>query len=292
MRFHIQDSNGREAHVEAADWMMAMVRAVDVFGASPSGFDCEQGVAGIVHVTDPRSGEWWRVAPVAADVELDTSEVARPPPPEPGLQAYGDPTMPSRSRRYRTARRLPLWSPQSAPRPLAADAGEPDGRPPNLAERLFELSMEIEAQPHVQGAAAHTLHLAMTLVPCEAGSVLRSGDSDFEFFVVQGGGGASLVGRRVPLGQGIVGAAYDAGVTIRVEDVAQDPRHLGEIDAETGFETRSILCVPIRSEEAFHGAIELLNPRGHAFRPWHVDVVESLAAALAEKVASSASLSD
>ncbi len=282
MRFHFRDSSGREAHGEAVDWMMAMVRAVDVLGASPSGFDCEQDGTGLVRVTDPRSGEWWHIVPVGDGADLEPAEVSRVSTEE-VPRAYGDPGMPSRARRYRIARRLPLWSPDSAPRP-PTDQRSGSQRPPNLAERLFELSMEIRAQPSLQQAAERALHLSMTLVPCEAGCVLRSCGDGLEFFVVQGGAGASLVGRTIPSGRGIAGAAYSAGVTVRVADVAADPRHLGEIDAETGFETRAMLCVPVRSEQAFHGAIELLNPKEPDFLPWHVDVVESLAAALSEEV--------
>ena len=180
-----------------------------------------------------------------------------------------------------------MWSPDAAsrPRPNGGTAGlvEP---PPNLAERLFELSNEIRAQGDARAAAVRALQIALALVTCEAGSVLRGGadDEQLEFFAVQGGAGEALVGRKVPFHEGIAGACYDSGVSIRVDDVARDPRHLREIDRETGFVTRSVLCVPVRSEHGFHGVIELLNPRA-PFLPWHVDVVESLAAALAETVA-------
>jgi GAF domain-containing protein len=182
-----------------------------------------------------------------------------------------------------------MWTPgaqRQAPAPTAG-WGEP---PPNLAERLLELTAEVRAEPDARAAAARALQVAVALVDCEAGSVLRttSDDDALEFFVVQGGAGEELAGRKVPFHEGIAGACYDSGVSVRVDDVALDPRHLREIDRDTGFVTRSVLCVPVRSEHGFHGVIELLNPRsrsGGEFLSWHVDVVESLAAALAETVA-------
>lgn len=287
MRFRVEDKTGRILHLEAVDWMMAMVRATEAFGATPSGLDCEHRGNGVVRVSDPGTGDWWNVVPMSEGSEITPAPVRRQPTPM-IAPSRTDAMVPPRARRYRTPVRKPLWSPDSAPR-LATRPEPPEAEAPplNLAERLFELARDIRAQPDARAAAGEALRIAMGLVPCEAGSVLRGGRDDdaFEFFVVHGGA-ESLVGRRLPFGAGIAGAAYDAGIAILVDDVSKDPRHLAEIDQETGFHTRSILCVPVRSDAGFHGVIELLNPtRGPSFAPWHVDVVESLAAALAETVA-------
>ena len=89
-----------------------------------------------------------------------------------------------------------------------------------------------------------------------------------------------MLGRKIRFGEGLIGVAFDLGITVQVNDVAMDDRHLAEIDRETGFHTRSVLCVPVRTDQEFYGVIELLNPPAR-FAPWHVDVTEQVARTLA-----------
>ncbi len=251
-RFVVEDDQSRHVEIEASDWMMAMVRATQALGATPSGFNCEPRGGGVVFVTDPGSGGWWRVTP-KEDVTA------------------------------RLGRRA-LWSPDgtSPPPSLAGPTRHVPPPPPNLQERLFEASAAIARQPTAEDAAGHALSLALALVPCEAGSVFRVTPDGraFEFLVVEGGAGDTLLGRLLPVDQGIVGAAYQAEVSIRVEDASSDPRHMSEIDDQTGFSTKALVCAPAVSDAGFRGAIELLNPTD-GFAPWHIDVVTQLAQGLA-----------
>ena len=65
---------------------------------------------------------------------------------------------------------------------------------------------------------------------------------------------------RLPLGSGIAGAVAKTGQTIRIDDAYADSRFNQEIDKQTGFRTRSILCLPLhdQSGEVF-GVTQLLN---------------------------------
>jgi putative ABC transport system ATP-binding protein len=65
---------------------------------------------------------------------------------------------------------------------------------------------------------------------------------------------------RIPFGSGIAGAVAESGQVIRVDDAYEDGRFNQEIDRISGFQTRSILCLPIknRSGQVFAVA-QLLN---------------------------------
>ena len=76
------------------------------------------------------------------------------------------------------------------------------------------------------------------------------------------------------------GAAFDLGIHILVDDVTADSRHLARFDEETGFDTRSVLCVPIVQGYQAFGAIELVNPRSR-WQGWHVEAVASVGTTLA-----------
>jgi energy-coupling factor transporter ATP-binding protein EcfA2 len=67
---------------------------------------------------------------------------------------------------------------------------------------------------------------------------------------------------RIPLASGIAGAAAVSGEIVRVDDAYADPRFNKAVDAETGFHTRSVLCLPLhdRSGEVF-AVTQLLNRR-------------------------------
>lgn len=159
--------------------------------------------------------------------------------------------------------------------------------PKDLVEQLFDLSMDLGVADNAEAACAVALQYALRIVESEAGSVLHGtiNDPGLRFVAVGGPARDELAGKYVPFGAGIVGAAFDMGIPIRVNNVADDPRHDGSFDAMTGFQTRTVLCVPVREAMTFHGAIQLLNPTLGAFADWQVDAVNQIADHLARSLA-------
>ncbi len=72
---------------------------------------------------------------------------------------------------------------------------------------------------------------------------------------------------RIPLASGIAGAAAASGKVVRVADAYADPRFNRAVDVQTGFRTRSVLCLPLHDREGRVFAVtQLLNRRdGAAF---------------------------
>jgi putative ABC transport system ATP-binding protein len=67
---------------------------------------------------------------------------------------------------------------------------------------------------------------------------------------------------RIPLSSGIAGAAAVSGQPVRVDDAYADPRFNRAVDAETGFRTRSVLCLPLQDRNgAVFAVTQLLNRR-------------------------------
>ena len=67
---------------------------------------------------------------------------------------------------------------------------------------------------------------------------------------------------RIPLASGIAGAAAMSGQPVRVDDAYADARFNQAVDAETGFRTRSVLCLPLRDRGGDVFAVtQLLNRR-------------------------------
>ncbi len=71
---------------------------------------------------------------------------------------------------------------------------------------------------------------------------------------------------RIPSDVGLAGCSFQTGEIINLEDAYEDPRFSKEVDARTGYRTRSVLCMPIhnRAGEAL-GVIQLLNKNEGAF---------------------------
>jgi transcriptional regulator with GAF, ATPase, and Fis domain len=80
---------------------------------------------------------------------------------------------------------------------------------------------------------------------------------------------------RIPEGTGIVGECLQTGKVICVDDAYQDPRFNRQVDAQTGYRTRNLLCVPLVDGQGQRiGAFEAINKlRG----PFSAEDEESLA---------------
>ncbi len=83
---------------------------------------------------------------------------------------------------------------------------------------------------------------------------------------------------RIPDDAGIVGDVIRSGQAVQVDDVTTDERFNPEVDKETGYTTRNLLCVPLRDGEGeIMGAFELINRlEGHFYQD-DLETLEHLA---------------
>ena len=85
--------------------------------------------------------------------------------------------------------------------------------------------------------------------------------------------GAPTPHTRIPLDQGICGAAGASGKTIIVDDVAADPRYLS-----CSVETKSEIVVPVRVHDKIVGELDIDSHTPAAFTAEDRDLVEHCAA--------------
>jgi GAF domain-containing protein len=81
------------------------------------------------------------------------------------------------------------------------------------------------------------------------------------FRVAAGEQGQGVVGRAIPIDQGVAGYAFSTGQAIALSDVAHDPRFAGGMAAQTGYVPRSLLAVPLVDGDQAIGVLEVLDKR-------------------------------
>ncbi len=72
-------------------------------------------------------------------------------------------------------------------------------------------------------------------------------------------GGADLGNISLAPGEGIAGQVIQCGRSVIIPDCQKDPRWAGKVDAKTGFQTKTMICVPLRFREYTFGCIQIIN---------------------------------
>lgn len=238
----------------ADDWLSAMQTALDTVAATTdAALECEIGPDGDIVV-------------VRGDVQFRVREAGR-----------------SLGPRLRDEDGPALY-----PRAIDLDAPEPAGLPvwKDREERgeaqLERLEAEVATLLESDGPLAErALELLLEYVPAESGAVLLPEADQLRFAVATGPRAARLAGTTLPRGVGIAGLVCDRAVAMLVREVDANPNHYEGVDRRTGYHTRAILCVPVRTGAGGVGCIELLNPFGGSdFASWHLAAAQVVAAAL------------
>jgi L-methionine (R)-S-oxide reductase len=94
--------------------------------------------------------------------------------------------------------------------------------------------------------------------------------------------GAMTPHTRIPLNQGICGAAASSGETVVVDDVRRDPRYLA-----CSLETKSEIVVPIFVHGSVVGELDIDSHFTAAFTSEHKDLVQHCAKLVGQKLESS-----
>jgi len=86
---------------------------------------------------------------------------------------------------------------------------------------------------------------------------------------------------RMPADKGIAGAVVQSGESLLVADTRRDRRFYAAVDQQTGGDTRSIICAPLRTQHGIIGVIECVNKRSGGFVQNDLTFLEALSGSIA-----------
>ncbi len=131
-----------------------------------------------------------------------------------------------------------------------------------LYKGLVEVSALINEITESAALMPAVLDVARRVFQTEAASLfLVNENGDLVMVASRGGTSDTFAGTLiVPHGKGISGWVAEHGKPLLVKDAYSDPRFFADADKQTGFRTRSMLCVPLTTREKQIGVIQVLNP--------------------------------
>jgi signal transduction histidine kinase len=147
-------------------------------------------------------------------------------------------------------------------------------------ERILEFSHELTSTVSLRPLLRKIVEAAAELTDSEVSAILLLSQRTGELhFVTASNLVDELLEVLVPLEGSIAGMALSSGKPVIVADARGDPRHFKAVDQVVGFETRSLLAVPLAFKEQRIGVLEAENKRAEGgFSQEDVETLTLLAA--------------
>ena len=127
---------------------------------------------------------------------------------------------------------------------------------------VSQVSSELELTPLLQ----KIITTISTMLDCERATLFINDDKTNELYTEVGEGLDEKSVIRFPNHLGIAGTVFTSGEAVNIPHAYADLRFNPSFDKQTGFFTRSILCMPVFNKEGKTiGVSQVLNKRGGAF---------------------------
>ncbi len=149
----------------------------------------------------------------------------------------------------------------------------------NYTQVVWEITQRLQHAESLEAALRDSLNEVVKAVGAEAGTIWSfNARGDRRIYPSFWIGGADLTGMSLAEGEGIAGAVVQSGQTTVVKDCQSDPRWAGRFDENTGFITRSMVCVPLANKYEVIGCIQIINKKdGSLYDDADVALCENLA---------------
>jgi len=158
----------------------------------------------------------------------------------------------------------------------------------HVARRIEEIRLEVSelaeaapTAPELMQSMVKLLHDRMLKYNWVGFYMLEPGAQP-PMLVLDAFEGAMTPHTRIPLNQGICGAAASSGQTVVIDDVSKDPRYLA-----CSLETKSEIVVPVFVRGKVVGELDIDSHFPAAFTAEHQDLVQHCAMLVGKKLEAS-----
>lgn len=148
----------------------------------------------------------------------------------------------------------------------------------------WKMTHEFASSANTRRSIERGLDYARNAVSAEAASFFRLSTDQKSLTCIACHGPADIIDQTVPAHLGIIGTCTQSQKSRLIADTHATSEFSNIIDAQSGFETRSMICVPVSGQKTRYGAIQLINRIGGNGRFDNDDL------ALAEVLANAAAL--
>ena len=163
---------------------------------------------------------------------------------------------------------------------FAAEAEQMD----HVRTVIDSMTADMRDHPDPRLAMEAMLEAVAKAVCAEAGTLWfyhRFEDGRISPMAVYGGG--ELEGIYLLPGEGIAGQVIRSGQPVIIPDCQADPRWAGRVDEKTGFQTKTMICVPMKADGTVFGSIQIINKTdGLSFDEKDLAFAEGLADEIAQ----------
>lgn len=162
-------------------------------------------------------------------------------------------------------------------------------------DHLKEISSWVSSVDDQDKLLELIIQSATSMIKAKAASLLLLEPKTGELFfkVATGEKGNEVKGFKIKLGQGIAGHVAETGEPLLIEDVTKDERWYDEISKSTGFETRSIACVPLKVEDRIIGVVQIIDKAdGSRILDKDMQLIEEFAELAALSIGSARNIED
>lgn len=132
-----------------------------------------------------------------------------------------------------------------------------------VLEQLVDVSVVLNSRMQLDPLLKHIMDVAVEIMSCDAASVLLWNNKKQQLFFAASttlDNDNSLIGTPVPM-DSIAGEILRTKEIVQVDDARADPRHYDKVGEDIGFQTRSLLGVPMTYKNKVIGVLEAINKR-------------------------------
>jgi putative methionine-R-sulfoxide reductase with GAF domain len=144
-------------------------------------------------------------------------------------------------------------------------------------DRVLNVTRDLREEIYGDILLDKIMDYSLSITQSDAGSILLIEDNNLVFKVVKGEKAVELLGSAISKRKGIAGWVAGNGVPLRIADADSDERFDPDVDAISGYQTRSVLCVPLKMKTGITGVIELLNKKEGFYSEKDEDMIAYLA---------------
>ena len=130
-----------------------------------------------------------------------------------------------------------------------------------ITQATWQITQRLQNADALDGAISASLEIIIDTLDSEAGSIWLLDKEANRLYPIFNHGPVDISGITIENGQGIAGSVTMSGEAQLNPDVEKNEHFNPGVDEESGFRTKSLICVPLKGPDGIIGCIEILNRR-------------------------------